>query len=109
MTYNAAMFSFIETKLFTKLITGYLSDEEYSQLQQTLIKNPEAGDLVPGSGGVRKLRWGVKGRGKRGGVRVIYYVRTHRGQIWMLTVYAKNVAENIPAHLLRKIKEETDD
>jgi mRNA-degrading endonuclease RelE of RelBE toxin-antitoxin system len=103
------MFSFIETKLFTKLITDYLSDEEYSQLQQALIKNPEAGDLIPGSGGVRKLRWGVKGRGKRGGVRVIYYVRTRRGQIWMLTVYAKNVAENIPAHLLRKIKEEIDD
>lgn len=103
------MFSFIETKLFTKLITDYLSDEEYSQLQQALIKNPGAGDLIPGSGGVRKLRWGVKGRGKRGGVRVIYYVRTYRGQIWMLTVYAKNVAENIPAHLLRKIKEEIDD
>ena len=109
MTYNPAMFSFIETKLFTKLITDYLSDEEYSQLQQALIKHPGAGDLIPGSGGVRKLRWGVQGRGKRGGVRVIYYVRSHRGQIWMLTVYAKNVAENIPAHLLRKIKEEIDD
>lgn len=103
------MFSFIETKLFTRLIIDYLSDEEYSQLQQALIKNPGAGDLIPGSGGVRKLRWGVKGRGKRDGVRVIYYVRTHRGLIWMLTVYAKNVAENIPAHLLRKIKEEIDD
>lgn len=109
MTYNVAMFSFIETKLFTKLITDYLSDEEYSQLQQALIKDSEAGDLIPGSGGVRKLRWGVKGRGKQGGLRVIYYVRTHRGQIWMLTVYAKNAAENIPAHLLRKIKEEIDD
>jgi mRNA-degrading endonuclease RelE of RelBE toxin-antitoxin system len=102
------MVSFIETKLFTKLIADYLSDEEYSALQQALIANPEAGDLIPGSGGVRKLRWGVQGRGKRGGVRVIYYVRSHRGQIWMLTVYAKNVTENIPAHLLRKIKEEID-
>ena len=102
------MFSFIETKLFTKLVIEYLSDEEYSELQQALIKDPEAGDLISGSGGVRKLRWGVKGRGKRGGIRVIYYARTRQGQIWMLTLYAKNVADNIPAHVLRQIREEID-
>jgi len=71
-------------------------------------RDPEAGDLIPGSGGVRKVRWGVKGRGKRGGIRVIYYARTRQGQIWMLTLYAKNVAETIPAHVLRRIKEEID-
>lgn len=103
------MFSFVESRLFTRLVTEYLSDEEYSRLQQALIANPEAGDLIPGSGGVRKLRWGVGGRGKRGGIRVIYYVRTRRGQIWMLTLYAKNVVESIPAHVLRQIKEEIDD
>jgi hypothetical protein len=102
------MLSFIETRLFTKLVTEYLSDDEYSELQQVLIKDPETGDLIPGSGGVRKMRWGVKGRGKRGGIRVIYYARTLQGQIWMLTLYAKNVAENIPAHVLRQIKEEID-
>jgi hypothetical protein len=64
---------------------------------------------VPGSGGVRKLRWGVAGRGKRGGLRVIYFLRTRQGQIWMLTIYRKNVAENIPANVLRQIKEEIDD
>jgi hypothetical protein len=64
---------------------------------------------VPGSGGVRKLRWGVAGRGKRGGLRVIYFLRTSQGQIWMLTIYPKNVAENIPANVLRQIKEEIDD
>ena len=58
--------------------------------------------------GVRKVRWGVKGRGKRGGVRVIYYARTRQGQIWMLTLYAKNVAESIPTHVLRRIKDEID-
>jgi len=73
-----------------------------------LIRDPETGDLIPGSGGVRKVRWGVKGRGKRGGIRVIYYARTRQGQIWMLTLYAKNVAETIPAHVLRQIKEEID-
>jgi len=73
-----------------------------------LIRDPETGDLIPGSGGVRKVRWGVRGRGKRGGIRVIYYARTRQGQIWMLTLYAKNVAETIPAHVLRQIKEEID-
>ncbi len=102
------MLSFIETKLFTKLVNEHLSDEEYARLQEVLIRDPETGDLVPGSGGVRKVRWGVKGRGKRGGIRVIYYARTRQGQIWMLTLYAKNVAETIPAHVLRQIKEEID-
>ncbi len=54
------------------------------------------------------MRWSVTGRGKRGGLRVIYYLRTRRGQIWMLTLYLKNVAENIPAHVLKQIKDEID-
>lgn len=102
------MISFVETKLFTRLVQEYLSDDEYSKLQQALLTNPEAGALIPRSGGVRKLRWGVAGRGKRGGVRVIYLLRTRRGQIWMLTLYPKNVAEAIPAHVLKQIKDEID-
>ncbi len=89
-------------------MTDYLTDEEYSKLQGALIEDPEAGDLIPGSGGVRKLRWRVTGRGKRGGVRVIYYSRIRQGQIWMLTLYAKNVMENISANVLRQIKDEID-
>lgn len=103
------MYSFIETKLFTRLVAEYLSDDEYSELQKALIANPAAGNLVPGAGGVRKLRWGVAGRGKRGGIRVIYYAKTREGVIWMLSLYAKNVAENIPAHVLKQIKQEIDD
>jgi len=102
------MYSFIETKLFSRLLSEYLTDEQYAELQATLVESPERGALVPGSGGVRKLRWSQPGRGKRGGVRVIYYARTHEGLIWMLTIYAKNEEQNIPAHLLRKIKEEID-
>lgn len=102
------MLTFVETKLFTTLVQEYLSDDEYGVLQQALVSNPEAGDVIPGSGGVRKLRWGVAGRGKRGGIRVVYYLRSRQGQVWMLTLYAKNVAENIPAHVLKKIREETD-
>jgi hypothetical protein len=55
------------------------------------------------------LRWGIAGRGKRGGLRIIYYLRTQHGPIWMLTLYPKNVAENISAGVLRKIKDEVDD
>jgi mRNA-degrading endonuclease RelE of RelBE toxin-antitoxin system len=100
--------TFVETRLFTKLVQEYLSDDEYSELQRSLVMNPEAGDIIRGSGGVRKLRWGVAGRGKRGGIRVIYYLRSRQGQIWMLTLYAKNVSESIPPHVLKQIKEEID-
>jgi hypothetical protein len=103
------MYSFIETRLFTRLVDDYLSDEEYRQLQAALIGNPHAGDVVPGSGGVRKLRWRAAGRGKRGGYRVIYFAKMAQGVIWMLTIYPKNVAENIPAHVLRQIRKEVDD
>ena len=103
------MYSFIETKLFTRLVSEYLSDDEYGELQRTLISNPEAGDVVPGSGGVRKLRWRGSGRGKRGGYRVIYFAKLTQGVIWMLTLYPKSVAENIPAHVLRQIRKEVED
>ena len=103
------MISFVETKLFTRLVGELLGDDEYALLQQVLISNPALGDVIPGSGGVRKMRWGAPGRGKRGGLRVIYFLRSRQGQIWMLTLYPKNVADSIPAHVLRQIKEEIDD
>ena len=103
------MFEFIETPFFTKALERYLDDEDYSKLQHHLNEHPEAGAIVPGSGGVRKLRWAVVGRGKRGGLRIIYYLRTARGEIWMLTVYGKNVRENVPAHLLKQMREAIDD
>lgn len=109
MTYNRMVFEFIETPLFTKALEHYLDDDEYAGLQQHLNQHPEAGAIVPGSGGVRKLRWAAKGRGKRGGLRVIYYLRTARGEIWMLTLYGKNARANISSHLLRQIKEAIDD
>jgi mRNA-degrading endonuclease RelE of RelBE toxin-antitoxin system len=109
LPYNDSVFSFIETQLFTRLVKQYLSDEQYAELQMALMVNPEVGAVIAGTGGVRKLRWAAPGRGKRGGYRVIYYVRRPKGIIWMLTMYPKNVADSIPAHLLRDIREELGD
>jgi len=108
MPYNPLVFSFIETKLFSRLVLEYLTDDEYRELQTLLIEQPEAGDLIRTSGGVRKLRWRAPGRGKRGGHRVIYFPRTAEGVIWMLTIYPKNVVDSIPAHVLRQIRKEIE-
>lgn len=102
------MLTFIETKLFTDLVWDYFTDDEYSALQQAIVENPEAGAVIRGSGGVRKLRWRGSGRGKRGGVRVIYFLRRRQGQVWMLTLYAKSELQTIPSATLKKIKEELD-
>ena len=96
---------FIETSRFTKLLSEYLSDDEYRMLQWHLQEKPDAGDIVRGSGGVRKVRWAPEGKGKSGGVRVIYYWKKSEYEIWMLTIYSKSERESIPGHLLKKIAE----
>jgi hypothetical protein len=78
-------------------------------LQQFMLLNPETGDIVSGSGGVRKLRWNIKDHGKRGGVRVIYYVRFAPDEFWMLAIYSKSKQENIPAHILKQLKRAFED
>jgi len=99
------VFEFIEAPIFTKIVERYLSDDDYANLQNYLNEHPRAGNVIRGSGGVRKLRWSIQGRGKRGGVRIIYYFKASRGHIWMLTLYAKNVKETISAQILKQIKE----
>lgn len=100
---------FIETSVFTKFILKYLSDDEYLGLQKFLLKHPDAGNIIRGTGGVRKLRWAVSGKGKRGGLRIIYYWVVNEDEIWLLTVYGKSERESIPAHILKKIAEEIKD
>jgi mRNA-degrading endonuclease RelE of RelBE toxin-antitoxin system len=103
------MITFKESPIFIKMVRHYLDAAEYIALQQHLVTNPDVGVIIPGSGGLRKLRWKTKGRGKRGGYRVIYYWRKQQYEIWLLTMYAKTEVENIPAHLLRALKEELKD
>ena len=86
-------------------IGKYLNDDEFTVFQHYLAAHPDAGDVIPRSGGCRKLRWAIEGRGKRGGVRVIYFLRLNSGQIVLVTMYAKNVQENIDPNLLKRLKE----
>jgi hypothetical protein len=97
---------FIETTTFTKLISSYLTDDEYRGLQSFLLEHPDVGKVVRQSGGVRKMRWAVAGKGKSGGIRVIYYWKRAEDEIWLLTVYGKSERDTIPSHILRQIAEE---
>jgi mRNA-degrading endonuclease RelE of RelBE toxin-antitoxin system len=99
---------FIEASVFTKYVYEYLTEDEYLGLQSYLLQYPEAGKVVPGSGGVRKVRWAISGKGKSGGVRVIYYFKRQDDEIWLLTIYSKSEKENIPAHILRQIAKEVE-
>jgi hypothetical protein len=100
---------FIETSVFTRQVQELLTDEEYRELQKTLVNRPDAGALIVGSGGLRKIRWVRQGRGKRGGVRVIYYRAVSQEQILMLFLYPKGERDDLtPAQvkLLRQIVQE---
>ncbi len=99
----------IETPTFTRLVSKYLDDESYRLLQVSLALNPEKGKIIPGSGGIRKLRWGTEGRGKRGGLRVIYYLHVSQGKVLMLFIYSKSEVGDLTKEqirILRKVAEE---
>ena len=99
------MHTFIELRPFATVRDKYLNDDEFTAFQHYLAANPDSGDVIPRSGGCRKLRWAIEGRGKRGGVRVIYFLRLNSGQIVLVTMYAKNVQENINPNMLKRLKE----
>ena len=102
------MYTFVELPVFTRYASDYFDDDELAELQSSLAKNPVLGDVVPGTHGVRKLRWSRSGMGKRGGVRVLYYTQDAQGRIWLLTVYAKSAQENIAVSTLNTLREIAD-
>ena len=103
MAYIEAMI-FIETPVFTRQIIALVDDDDYAELQRELANNPEAGDVIAGTGGLRKIRMAAKGHGKRGGARVIYYYFSCASQIALLLAYAKNEAENLTTAQKKALK-----
>jgi len=99
------MVTFVELPPFAAVRDKYLNDDEFASFQLYLAAHPDSGDVIPHSGGCRKLRWAIEGRGKRGGVRVVYFLRLNSGQIVLVTMYAKNVVEKIDPNLLKRLKE----
>lgn len=88
---------FMEAPAFTRHISEYLTDDAYRMLQTELTSSPEVGDMMPGTGGFRKLRWADvrRGKGRRGGLRIIYYYFLSDHQIWLMTLYSKNEAVDL--------------
>jgi hypothetical protein len=90
---------FIEAPAFTRHVSSYLTDDEYRRLQEALLANPEAGTVMSGTGGFRKMRWHDprRGKGRRGGLRVIYYHFANETQVWLMTVYDKDELTDLTA------------
>ncbi len=99
----------IETSTFTRQVQKLLSDEEYKQLQSELINRPDIGPVISGSGGLRKVRWNYRGRGKRGGVRVIYYWVVSHERLLMLLIYPKNMQDDLSPTQLKMLRQIVED
>jgi mRNA-degrading endonuclease RelE of RelBE toxin-antitoxin system len=95
---------FIETPLFTTLLAELLPDEEYAEFQQFLATNPQSGDVIKDTGGLRKVRWSSGGKGKRGGVRVIYYSVDEADQIRLLLIYKKGIQDDLTAAQRKQLR-----
>jgi mRNA-degrading endonuclease RelE of RelBE toxin-antitoxin system len=97
-------YSFRGSSLFTKDVYRYLTEDSYFALQDFLLEYPIQGDLIRGSGGLRKLRWKTEGRGKRGGTRIIYYLADARGYIFLLDIYPKSAKEDLTADEIKQLR-----
>jgi hypothetical protein len=102
---------FIEAPAFTRHVRDYLTDDDYRELQIKLALNPELGDLISATGGFRKIRWSDarRGKGRRGGLRVIYYYFKSDSQIWLMTIYDKGEAPDLTAKQKATLKHSIDD
>lgn len=103
------MYTIIETPVYARKVAELLDDDERESLAAFIAMNPMAGALVPGSGGIRKLRWRSSGGGKRGGHRVIYFNRLELGEIWLLTIFSKRQHANISLREMKHIRKAIDD
>lgn len=99
--------TFFETRRFTETLPDYLDDEAYRELQAYLLDNPEAGDVMPGTGGFRKLRWhdARRGKGKRGGLRTIYYWLSQTREFWMFAIYDKDEMQDLTADQKKALRQ----
>lgn len=102
------MLTLAETPTFKAEADKLWSEEERLEFFTWLAGDPEVGDVIPGSGGCRKVRWSRPGTGKRGGVRIIYFTRLSAGEIWLLLVYTKSERATIPGHILKAVREEIE-
>jgi mRNA-degrading endonuclease RelE of RelBE toxin-antitoxin system len=96
---------FIETPTFTKQIVSLLEDDDYAELQNWIKSRPDSGKLIKGGGGLRKVRWSGSGRGKRGGIRVIYYWVSKEGKIIMLLAYPKNEMDDLSKDQVKRLRQ----
>jgi hypothetical protein len=97
-----------ETTVFSRYAAEIWSDSELMEFISWIASNPDAGDVIPGSGGCRKVRWSMRGRGKRGGARVIYFC-AHNDVIWLLIAYSKSVFDKLPTAFLAELKKGIED
>ena len=97
-------YSFRESSLFTKDVYRYLTEDSYLALQEFLLHSPSEGDVIRGSGGLRKLRWRATGRGKRGGTRVIYYWADAKGYIFLLDIYPKSERDDLTPGEIKQLR-----
>lgn len=106
MAYAASDMKFVETPVFTRQIVELMADSEYASLQTALVLQPEMGDLIPGTGGLRKVRWSERSRerGKRGGVRIIYYWFQRDEIIYLLLGYSKTERDDLTPEQKRALK-----
>ena len=103
------MFTFIEHPTFTKQIESLFENDEYRRLQTDLAANPESGDVIPGLAGLRKLRWGAKGKGKRGGARIIYLLIPEPGIVYLFYAYTKGDITDMSSDQKRRLAKAVED
>lgn len=103
------MLTVVETPLFQKQWPMYWTEDERGAFAAYLAAHPDAGDVIPASGGIRKVRWSRAGSGKSGGVRVMYFLRSAQGELILLTLYAKAKTGNIAAYKLKEIRRALED